>query len=187
MEWVSSWASSCLAIPSVSVPFPVPAIFVDRINFGSKVLWVGLSYWSTGVPVWLKEVSSSGSRSLMLWVTAKVTPIDSWVPPFCQVSIPSGRFPLPPYHCHLQMSIHFHGYVVISPVSPRTGSWKPPIYLAILPPTKFPPSICLLWLFYFPSKVRLKHLCECLLSYLAFFGFVECSICILYFKVDIHL
>ena len=41
MGWVSSWAGYWLAILSVSAPFPVPEFLVERINFGSKILWVG--------------------------------------------------------------------------------------------------------------------------------------------------
>jgi hypothetical protein len=43
-------------------PSSVPVFFVDRINLGLKVLWVGWClYRSTGIPVWLQEVSFSGS------------------------------------------------------------------------------------------------------------------------------
>jgi hypothetical protein len=74
------------AIPSVSAPSHVPAFLVDRINFGLKVLWVCCCpYRSTVAPAWLQEVASSASISLILWVTAKVTILDSWVSPLSQV------------------------------------------------------------------------------------------------------
>jgi hypothetical protein len=53
-------------------PFPftllhpqcVFALLGDRINFGSKVLWVGCCiYCSTGVSVWLQGLGPSGSIS----------------------------------------------------------------------------------------------------------------------------
>jgi hypothetical protein len=40
MEWVSGWVNYWLVIPSVSAPSPMPALLVDRIHFGLKVLWV---------------------------------------------------------------------------------------------------------------------------------------------------
>jgi hypothetical protein len=53
-----------------------------------RILWVGwCPYRSIGVPAWLQKVASSGSIPQMLWVTAKVTPIDSWAPPLYQVSV----------------------------------------------------------------------------------------------------
>jgi hypothetical protein len=39
IEWASRWASYCLAIPSVSATSLVHVFLVDRINFGSQVLW----------------------------------------------------------------------------------------------------------------------------------------------------
>jgi hypothetical protein len=54
---------------------------------------------------------------------------------------------LPPRPCQLQISIHFHGHLVISPVLPHTWSW----IISIFPSSQFLLSICFSWLFYFPS------------------------------------
>ena len=72
--------------------FSLISIFVcvfllDRTNFGSKVLLVGwCTHISTGDPVWLLELDSSGSMSQLLGYLAKVTCIDSWGPPLIWVS-----------------------------------------------------------------------------------------------------
>jgi hypothetical protein len=55
MGWVPCWVSYCLAISSVSAPSTISAFLVNRINSGSKVLWVGLCpYCSTEVSAWLQ-------------------------------------------------------------------------------------------------------------------------------------
>ena len=71
-----------------------------------------------------------------------------------QVSISSWRWPSPPHPSQLHISIHFHGYLAISPVLPHTWSWNslllPIPSLFQSPPTHT--SICLLWLFISLSK-----------------------------------
>lgn len=68
--------------PPGPAPSPLPVCLVDRMNFGLEVVWAGwCSHRSTEVPAWLQEVASSGSISPVLCVTAKVTPIDSWILP----------------------------------------------------------------------------------------------------------
>lgn len=55
---------------------PDPAFPVDRIHFGSKVLWVGwCPCWSTGVPACLQEIASSGSIFSMLESQLRSPPI----------------------------------------------------------------------------------------------------------------
>ena len=125
-----------------------PPFLVDRINFGSEVLWVGwCPYHFTAVPVWLLEVAFSGFIFPLLWVSAKVIPTDFWGPPpsqvfgmslwclqpptlrvadFCLFSWPSGPFCLPTWSWTLYHLIH----------------------LPIPSLTQFPPSVYLLWLFY---------------------------------------
>lgn len=45
----------------VSDPPPVPESFIDRISFGLKFLWVvSCAYFSTEIPAWLQEATSSG-------------------------------------------------------------------------------------------------------------------------------
>jgi hypothetical protein len=61
----------------------------------------------------------------MLWITSKVTPIDSWVPPLSQVSITFIRWPSLPHICQLQISTHSHGHLAISLV-PSTPDLNPP-------------------------------------------------------------
>jgi hypothetical protein len=40
----------------------MPALLVNWINFGLKVLWEGWCFsCSTGAPVWIQEVASSGA------------------------------------------------------------------------------------------------------------------------------
>ena len=91
----------------------------DRTNLGLKVLWVG---WCpcccVGLTTQLQEVASSGSRSSMLFITAKATPIDSWMPFLSQVSILSYRCHSPLPHPHqLQMYIPFHFHAHLSHLS----------------------------------------------------------------------
>lgn len=90
----------------------IPSSFlVDRINLGSKILWVGwCSYSSTGIFTLLQEVASSGSISPMLRVTAKITTFDCWVSPLSQVSVWSWWCPTCPHHCQLQIPIYSHGH-----------------------------------------------------------------------------
>jgi hypothetical protein len=116
--------------PVISWPFPqsllhpIPVFLIDRINFGLKVLWVDwCPYRFTGVPpAWLQEMAFLGSISPMWWVTAKVTPTDSWTPPLSQVSVSSCRWPylLTPVSCRFPFIL-----VAIwpSPVLPHTWSW----------------------------------------------------------------
>ena len=59
----------------------VPEVPLDRNNSGSKILKV--SEWphpSSGGPVYLLKVVSSGSISTLLGISAKVIPIESWEP-----------------------------------------------------------------------------------------------------------
>jgi hypothetical protein len=52
-----------------------------------KILWVCLYlYTSTGDPAWRQEMASSGSIVPLLDILSKVTSIDFWEPPACQVS-----------------------------------------------------------------------------------------------------
>jgi hypothetical protein len=54
-DWVSIWAGYWWGIPSVSAVFPIPVFCIDRINYRTKVLWVGWClYHSTGVLAWLQ-------------------------------------------------------------------------------------------------------------------------------------
>lgn len=67
----------------------IPAFLLDGNNFGSKNLklcWY--PHFSTGGPVYLLQVVSSGSISS----PAKVTHIDSWVPLNSQISVIFWRF-----------------------------------------------------------------------------------------------
>lgn len=79
--------------------------------------------------------------------TAMVTPIDSWVPLLSKVSVWSRRCHSPLHPAQLKISIHFHDHQVISSVVTHTWSWTP--HSPSIPlPSQFPPSNCLLFLFY---------------------------------------
>ena len=94
---ILSWAHYWLAIPSVSAPSHVPAFLVDRIRFGSKVLWVvWCPYHSNRDPAQLQEITSSGFISLVLWLTAKVILIDYWSALFCRSLSRPGDAPYIP-------------------------------------------------------------------------------------------
>lgn len=152
MRWVSSWSCYWWVIPSVSAPSSMPAFLLGSINFGKKVLWVSWClYCSTGVLVWQEEVTSSGSMSLMQWVTVKFTLIDSLPLVLPQVSVSSWRCSLPMCPCQLQISTHFHSHLAIFPVFPHTWSWTlSPHYPPHPSSLTFSPSTSLLWLFYSP-------------------------------------
>jgi hypothetical protein len=122
--------------------------FVDRINFGLTVLWVGWClYNSTGVPVWLQQVASSGSMSPMSQPRSPSL-ILGCLPYPTSPSSPEDAFPHP-HPCQLKISIHYHGNLVISSVLP-TPDLAPSISLLILASSQFPSSLYLLWLFYSP-------------------------------------
>jgi hypothetical protein len=65
----------------------VPAFLLDRKISGSKFLKVvGWPYPSTGGPVYLVEVVSSGFISPLLNISAKIIPFESWEPLIPEVS-----------------------------------------------------------------------------------------------------
>jgi hypothetical protein len=145
MGWVSSWAGYWLAIRSVSAPSLVPAFLVNRINFRLKVLSVGWClYWSSVAPTRLQEVAFSGSMSPVLWVTAKVTFIDSWTSHFSQVSGTSSRWPLAP-------SCRFHSFSWpsdhLSCLSPHLilNPHSPPYHLSLPVPSLYLPLTTILF------------------------------------------
>lgn len=64
--WVVSQVGLVFSCPFPQSLSPVPAFLIDRIHLGSKVLWVdSCLYFSTGVPAYLQEVTSSGSITPM--------------------------------------------------------------------------------------------------------------------------
>lgn len=92
----------------------VSAFLVERIKFWEESFVGGLVSISLHQGSCLATGGSLSRRIFpVLWVTAKATPIDSWVPPLSHFSISSWKCP----H-QLQISIHFHGLVAISPVLP---------------------------------------------------------------------
>ena len=67
---------------------PWPCISCRQYKFWVKVLWVDWwLYCSTGIPVCLQEMPSSGCKSFMLWVIAKVS--SHWF-----LSVPPCPWPL---------------------------------------------------------------------------------------------
>jgi hypothetical protein len=87
-----------------SIPCPCISCGPDRFwveIFVGELVSLSL-HW---ILAWLQE---AGSICPILWVTAKVTPIDSWVPPLSQVSVLSWRCPPPsPHPCQLQSFLWF--------------------------------------------------------------------------------
>ena len=143
MGWVSSWTGYWLGIPSVSVPSPIPSFLLVRINFGSIFLWVGwCSYCLTGVPVWLQEIAPPGSISPILWVTDKITPIDSWVLLLSQVFVMSWRCP----NLSIPFSCRFLFFLMVIWPSPChiifIHDLEPPPFCSPSPPppSSLPPS-----------------------------------------------
>ena len=85
MGWTSSWTGHWSAIPSVFDPFLSLHLFIYLFiylfipeQFWVKNLKVGwCPYPSTGGPVYLLDVVSSGSISSLLGISAKVTTQES--------------------------------------------------------------------------------------------------------------
>jgi hypothetical protein len=160
---------------------PVVSFLIDRIDFESKVLWVGLCYLSVH---WCSCLATGGGLFDFHVPNAVVIPTDSWVPvllscyrrwalrfpcPQCcghsywflgTSLIPepslvlemSNTFPQPP----VQISISSHGYLPIFPVPPHNLLWTshfPPNPLSNPIPILHLPLMAIL----FPFYVRFKH------------------------------
>jgi hypothetical protein len=84
----------------------------------------------------------------------------------------------------LQISIHFHGHLAISPVLPHTWSWTPHTTHPIpLPPTSLPPSSSYGYFIPLLSENQASSPGpSCLLSFLR-----SCLAWYLYFIANIHL
>jgi hypothetical protein len=96
--------------------------------------------------------------------------------------------PPPSYPCQLQISIHSHSHLSISPVfSSIDPEHPPPIPHPIPSPIQFPLSICLLMTILSPllSEIQASSLVPSFLF--GFFGSVEHSMNILCFMANIHL
>ena len=139
---------------------------------------------SSGFFCLLQEVASSGSISPMLWLTVKVTPIDSWVPPLSQVSVSSWRCP----HLPLLSVADFHSFSWpsshLSCLSPCLILNLPISCLPLLPHSFLPLSLMTILLSLL-SEMQASSLEPSFLF--SFFGSVECIMGILYFMANIHL
>ena len=72
-----------------SIPYPFLS-FKKKKRFDLKSFMDLYACLFSVVLAWLQEVASSGSISLVICVTAKDIPIDSWAPPYLsQVSVSS--------------------------------------------------------------------------------------------------
>ena len=80
MGWTPIWAGHWVAFLSISASFFVPKFLLDRNNSGLNSLKMGgWSPTSTGDHViYLLEVVSSSSISLLLGVLANAIPIEFW-------------------------------------------------------------------------------------------------------------
>jgi hypothetical protein len=90
------------------------------------------------------------------------------IPPLILMCFPYPWFPSLPgdvsYHLThehlLQISINSHGHQVISPPI-LTSEPETPQPLMIPSPTKYTPSVSILWLFHYCFQVKLRHPCLC--------------------------
>jgi hypothetical protein len=139
-------------------------------------------YCSTGVPAWLHEVDSLGSLSPMLWVTAKVTPIDFWMPPLIQVSVSSWRCSL---HPHARSVADFHSFSWPSdhPSYPPHTWTEHPISL----PIPFPSLHLLLMTILFPLLSEFQASTLGPSFFFSFCDSVEYSIAPVFYTAKIHL
>ena len=185
MGWVSSWAGYWMtSVHLCSIPYSW--ISCRQNKFGLKDLWVGwCPYCSIGVPACLLKVTTSGSISLMLWVIAKDTTIDSWESLLSQVSFSSWPRPLPPYpvSCRCPFILMATWPSLLSVPVPDLEPHIP------LPIPLLPISLSLSASYdYFISPSKWDSKSSVVLSFsFSFFGSVECSMGILHFMANIHL
>jgi len=146
----------------------------------SWVCWC--SYHATGVSAWLQEVASSGSISPLLWVSAKVTHIDSWK----SLAHPwHTSNPLPPTAADFYLFSWLTGSLPwFSPhLILNSTSFSSP---SSLPPISLPPSAS-----YDNFLLPLLSLIQASLLVSSFlfscFGSVECSVSNLHFMANILL
>lgn len=143
--WVSNWTGYWLAIT------PVSAFLCRQDKFGDESFGGGL------VSLLLRWGSclAIGSGLFRFHIPNGVSNIYSHPHWFLGAFPISGlcnvlKIPLPFHPLQLQISTHSPGHLTISPVPFYTGSWTPLLIPIPMPsPTRFPPSIYLLWLFYF--------------------------------------
>jgi hypothetical protein len=103
-----------------SIPHTCIYCWWDKFLFESFVcMLVFLSlHWGSSLG------TGDGLFLTVLWVTVKVTPIDSWVPPLSKVSLLPSRWSLPPHPQQILHPIHFHGYLAISSLLLHSWSWN---------------------------------------------------------------
>ena len=90
LGWIPRWYSLWMAFPSVSAPLFVLAFLFDKRKFGLIFFKVGgWPHSSTGGHVYLLDVVSTGSISLLLGILTNVLLVGSWEP---LVSLASGTF-----------------------------------------------------------------------------------------------
>jgi hypothetical protein len=115
------------------ISISIPVILSVRKNNGSDLcLWDGnpIPHWC---PVFLLEVGSISSLSLLSGISSKVLPFESWESLTSQVSGTFERFPPTSYLLRLPVSILSVGPQSFSSFpSPNTRSGPPPL------PTPFP-------------------------------------------------
>lgn len=157
--------SRLLVIPWDFAPSPFPALPVDRVSLGPKVLW---KYWCLITP---QEFFSGHRRQpqRLHRVRAKDAPIDSYMSPLSLVSMYSGNWSQTnphPINCRFPLILMASGHPP-NPLHTLPQTFTP---LWISFPTQFPTSVCLLWLFHSCFQVRHKHPCLCPSSCPAYLG-----------------
>jgi hypothetical protein len=113
----------------------------------------------TWCPVFLLEVGSISSLSLLWGISFKVPPYESWESLTSQVSGPFWRVSPPSYLLRLPVSIPSAGPWGFSLFpSPNTKSGSPVYFLPTFPPKSFPPSPLVIAFFSLPSRAETSSL-----------------------------
>jgi hypothetical protein len=117
MGLIPSRAWHCFIHSSSLCSIFVPAFLSDRNNFGLKFLKVSwCSYLSTGDPVSLLEVISSGSIASLFGTSDKVPTLSPGSLPHPRSLGPSKSPPFSPLTWQLYISTHSPGFLGFSPV-----------------------------------------------------------------------
>ena len=122
MRWIPSWASHWTSFSSVSAPFFVPTVLLDRNNSWSELLIVG---WQPHTSTFYWRWTVQGSHCLAFHLRSLPLSPESFSPPR---SLVLSRVP-PPLRLHI--SLHSDGPQGFSPDStpPHTHTCYPLSFL----------------------------------------------------------
>jgi hypothetical protein len=135
LSWTPLWVCHWTFFSSDFSPFPSPQFF-QRATVMSQTFDCGMATPSlTWCPVFLLEVGSIRPLSLLLGISSKVPPFESWESLTSQISSAFWRVIPTSYLQRLPASLISAGLQGFSPFpSPNTRSCSPP-----QPPSTFPP------------------------------------------------